>query len=78
MEYECEIVPANKILTGFNKVVNPLCSSCTNTGCTNPIVEKKVSVFGQVKTSRLYDMGTMSYYVVRCDGYFKERDDLDK
>jgi hypothetical protein len=69
VEYDCQIILATKILTDFNKVVKPLCSTCTNHSCTNPISEKKISVFGQVYTGRLFCSGDSYFMVTRCDGY---------
>jgi len=70
MEYECRVVSASSIEATFNKVVSPLCSRCINRTCTNPISEKKMSVFGKVHTTRLYQMGTAFFMVVECDGFF--------
>ena len=69
MEYECQIQLASKIQAGFNKVVRPLCTSCCNRGCTNPIVDTKIAVFGKVMSSRLYQTGDTYFMVVQCDGY---------
>ena len=69
MEYDCQIVLANKIQAGFTKVARPLCTNCTNRGCTNPIVNKKISVFGKIMSTRLYDSGYGHFMVVSCEGY---------
>jgi len=69
VEYDCEIILANKIYTDFNKVVRPLCSSCTNHSCTNPVKEKKVSVFGKIYTGRFFYNGDTFFVVTSCEGY---------
>jgi len=69
MEYDCQIVLANKIQAGFNKVVTPLCTHCKNRGCSNPIEEKKISIFGRTMTSRMFVTGSGVFMVVACEGY---------
>jgi hypothetical protein len=69
MEYECELVLADRMCVDFNKTIRPLCTSCVNIGCSNPIVDKKISVFGTVMTTQLYETGTASFFVMGCDGY---------
>ena len=81
MEDECEIILANKLLVGFNKVATPLCTGCANAGCSNPIVDKKISVFGKVMSTRLYQTGGSTFMVVKCEGYqpmHQEDEELDK
>jgi len=75
MEYECKIMPATRIYADFNKVIKPLCSTCVNHGCENPIVEHKISVFGVIQTTRLYKTGTHMFQVTECDGYRGELDE---
>ena len=69
MEYDCQLLLASKLQVGFNKVATPLCTHCQNRGCTNPIVDKKVSVFGKIMSTRLYEAGGSSFMVVACEGY---------
>lgn len=78
MEYDCEIVLANKVYTDFNKVIRPLCSSCSNHACTNPVKEKKISVFGQVYTGRLFYNGDSYFVVTSCEGYRGIKQEYDE
>ena len=83
MEYECQLVVANRVLTDFNKVIRPLCSSCTNTACSNPVYNKKISVFGQIYSGRVYTSGSLDFFVTACDGYRgnfedEEEDDFEE
>jgi hypothetical protein len=84
MEYDCNIVNANKVYTDFNKVVRPLCSGCSNTACSNPIAEKKLSVFGKIHTGRFFFSGDMYFIVTSCEGYrgidsdSEENEDIDE
>lgn len=69
MEYECSLVPINKVLTDAFGVVHPLCNSCLSKDCTNPIEKKSVSVMGVNKTYRLYRVALSYMCVVSCQGY---------
>jgi hypothetical protein len=69
MEYDCHIVLASKVYSDFNKIIRPLCSSCTNHSCTNPVAEKKISVFGKIYTGRFFFNGNAYFMVQSCEGY---------
>jgi len=75
MEYDCQIVSAQSLLVDYNKVLPPLCSTCVNNGCSNPIVDHKVSVVGKIHTSRLYKVGGHYFQVMQCEGYRGEIDE---
>jgi hypothetical protein len=77
MEYECQVISASSLTSTFNKVVSPLCSKCKNVNCTNPIVEKKISVFGKVHTTRLFNGGHGLFVVTKCDGFLEEGEEYD-
>lgn len=78
MEYECRLIPATKIYSDFNKVIKPLCTHCVNRSCENPIVDQKVSVFGEIHTTRLYKTGTHVFQVAECDGYRGQVDEEEE
>ena len=69
MEYDCHMVSSMKLVGGMMDIKKPLCTSCYNKSCTNPIVVKKVSVMGIVHTSKLYQSGQRMFFVVKCDGF---------
>ena len=72
MIYDCELLPMTKIHVGQNKVIKPLCTTCENIQCDNPIVKKRVSVFGTVGEVRLYEMADGYHMVKSCPGYMEE------
>lgn len=69
MEYDCHIVSATKLVNGLMDVQKPLCTHCVNKSCTNPIVEKKISVIGIVHTTRMFQSGDRLFFVTKCDGF---------
>jgi hypothetical protein len=75
MEYECKIFPVTSLQTTFNKTISPLCSKCKNINCSNPIENKKISIFGKVHNTKLYSYGTSYYIVYECDGFLKDEED---
>ena len=77
-EYDCQVVLASKIHAGFNKFQQPLCSSCINRGCTNTIVEEKISVFGIIHTTKLLKTYNATFMVVDCEGYIREDEDHEE
>lgn len=75
MEYDCQLVSIASLSTTFNKVVRPLCSSCKNRNCSNPIESKKVSIFGKVHSTRVYNTGSGFFIVSYCDGFIDTEED---
>ena len=75
MEYECQLVSANRLSKGILDLQKPLCTRCHNKSCTNNIVDKKIAIMGVVHTAKLYNIGERFYFVVKCDGFMKEPDD---
>jgi len=69
MEYECQLMSANKLTKGILNMRKPLCTRCRNRSCSNPIVNQKIAIMGVVHTSRLYSSGDRFFFVVRCDGF---------
>ena len=77
-EYECQLLLASKVYSDYNKVIRPLCSTCTNESCMNPIVDCKVSVYGKIVSSRLYKTANSEFFVVSCEGYRGEEVETDE
>lgn len=69
MEYDCQAVPMDKLAVGPKGVEEPLCNSCANPDCSNPIRSKTVNVLGVPKPWRLWVVGNMVRQVVQCKGY---------
>jgi len=75
MQFDCKVVSVNKLTSRVFGTIQPLCSKCKNKSCTNPIVDKKISLMGIVYTARLYQLGERFYIVSHCDGYMRENED---
>ncbi len=73
MDYDCHVVPADKLLTHPQGVSEPLCNDCRTPDCTNPIRDKTVSVFGINKTMRLWVVNNQFRQVVACKGYIGDQ-----
>ena len=78
MEYECSITPINKLYSNYNKMITPLCTKCKNKGCSNPIMQKKISIMGIVYTTKLYCSGNFFFFVTNCDGFSEMEDDIEE
>jgi len=74
MDYECHIVPADKLLLNPIGTQEPLCNDCRSPDCTNPIREKLVSVMGINKKMRLWTVNNQIRMVVACKGYIGDQD----
>ena len=69
MDYECQILPFDRVSVGPVGIQEPLCNDCQTPDCTNPIEEQVVALFGQPKTMRLWVVNTVVRQVVACKGY---------
>jgi len=78
MEYECQLVSANRLNKGIINMQKPLCTRCKNKSCTNPIIYQKMSIMGVVHTSRLYSLGDRFFFVTKCDGFVSEEGGEDE
>lgn len=69
MEYDCQIIPFDKVVLTVHGHAEPLCQSCSTVDCTNPIREKTVCMLGQMKKLKLYVVGNVVRQVIACKGY---------
>ena len=74
MDYDCHLIPTDKLLTNPVGIQEPLCNDCVCPDCTNPIREHTVSVVGINKTMRLWTVGSQMRIVVACKGYVGDQD----
>ena len=74
MDYECHLMPADKLLVNPIGVQQPLCNDCRCPDCTNPIKGQVVSVMGVNKDFRLWTVNNQVRMVVACKGYIGEQD----
>jgi len=72
MDYPCVKLVLAKQMLGPNGIIEPLCNSCTQIDCTNPIRKKTVSILGVNKEWHLFMEGTKAYQIVGCEGYINE------
>lgn len=77
MEYDCQLLSISSLTTTFNRVVKPICSNCKNTNCSNPIQEKKISIFGKVYSTKVYNMGNGFFIVSECEGFIEDSEKFD-
>jgi len=69
MEFECHTVPILKPILNSEGSTEPLCNSCVQVDCSNPVFKKEVSIFGINKEWYVYLAGGQAYQVVSCMGY---------
>lgn len=69
MNYDCQLMPFQKLTVDSVGMRLPLCNDCKCPDCTNPIREKTVSVHGVPQTMRLYVVNNIYRQVVACKGY---------
>ncbi len=69
MDYDVKIVPADHTIVTEKGVFEPMCNSCINTECTNPIQTISISEFGKIKRDRLWVVNNTYRVVVACKGY---------
>ncbi len=73
MDYECNVVPCDKLLMDGSGSKDSLCNDCLAPDCTNPIREKTVYVVGIPKKMRLWEAFNVVRQVVSCKGYVSEK-----
>ena len=72
MRFPCKKVSVEKLMIGPQGQMEPLCNSCINRECSNPIERKQISVFGVTKTYRLFCNSGNVHAIVDCEGYVPE------
>lgn len=77
--YRVKLNSMSKLAVGPGGVQFPLCESCINKECGNPITLVDVSVFGVMQKIKLYKSGSSFMAVINCEGYMpdKYRDDIE-
>ena len=69
MNFECKTVTIASPMLNANGVMEPLCNTCTQVDCSNPIRRKTVSLFGKNVEWEVFMAGDGAYQVVTCLGY---------
>ena len=73
MEFNCQTIPVGRLLVDHNGVSQPLCNSCLQTECTNPIKTQTISIMGVPQKWRVWALNNAVRQVVQCAGYINEQ-----
>jgi hypothetical protein len=74
---KCRKVSLDKLIITPKGTFEPLCQTCMQRDCGNPIESKPICVFGVTKNWRLYINNNIPMAVVDCEAYIK-KEDTDK
>lgn len=69
IHYKVKLLSMTKLPVGPGGVVSPLCDSCVNRECGNPVSLVNITVFGIEKKTRLHRSGSSFMAVANCEGY---------
>lgn len=77
-KYKVKLMSMAKLPVGPGGVHMPLCESCLNKECGNPISFVDISIFGVVEKIKLHKSGSGFMAVINCEGYMtnKNNDDI--
>ena len=70
--YPVKLSSMAKLPVGPGGVMRPLCDSCVNKECGNPIELVDISIFGVQQNMRMYRSGSNLMAVAACEGYMNE------
>jgi len=70
--YKTKHIPLDKLPVSVNGVAEPLCESCANRDCSNPIRPCKISVFGITKVRKCYVSNQAPSFVIQCEGFIPD------
>jgi hypothetical protein len=74
MEYECQLMPIDKVVLDVKGFQRPLCDTCANPDCSNPIRISTISIIGVPQKMRLWVVHNLARIVIDCRGYISEVD----
>lgn len=69
MKYDCKLFSLSDLPVGPFGLIMSCCDRCCNQDCSNPIVNKDVSLFGVVKSEKVFMKATGFYIVADCEGF---------
>jgi len=67
--YKARTISLAQLTVTTKGLIRPLCNSCKNKDCENPIEEKEVWVFGFKEQMKCYCVSSNIDIVINCDGY---------
>jgi len=77
MEYNCKVIPVNKIIPTEVGALKSMCDDCSTKDCTNPIRFYEISIFGINRKGRFFTRGNEPNMVIQCEGFILyENDEL--
>lgn len=71
MEFECKTQPILRPILNEKGVIAPLCNTCIQVECSNPIKKKSISIFGKTEQWNVYMARDQAYQVTHCAGYME-------
>lgn len=75
---KCKKVSLDKLIVTPRGTFEPLCQSCMQRDCGNPIEPRPIAIYGSMKTWRLYINHGAPMAVVDCEAYIKKEDEAAK
>lgn len=70
--FKVKLAPVDKTFFSMGSVIEPLCKTCENRSCQNPIEYVDVSVMGVTKKLPLYASQSGHSMVVDCEAYMRK------
>lgn len=72
-KYKVKLGSMAKVPIGIQGIQYPLCDSCSNIHCDNPIEPVQISIFGVNQTVRMYKRNDKHLAVFGCEGYISQQ-----
>lgn len=72
---KCRKVSLDKLIITPRGAFEPLCQTCMQKDCGNPIESKHICIFSVAKSWRLYMSNGIPMAVVDCEAYIKKEDE---
>jgi hypothetical protein len=75
VEYECQLMPIDKAVLDAKGFHRPLCDTCANPDCSNPIRVTTISIMGIPTKMRVWTLHRLARIVIECKGYVSDKGD---
>jgi len=76
IHHKVKLMSIAKLPVGPGGVVPPLCDSCVNEECGNPVSLVNITIFGIERKTKLHKSGASLMAVVNCEGYIHSNTDI--
>jgi hypothetical protein len=77
MEYDVQTITIDNLPLSHKGALEPLCNTCVQESCTNPVRSRTISVFGEVREWRLLGTYGQHHMVISCAGFVSPDEDED-